>query len=445
MTEIPLVFIHLSDIHFSKRTSPVYDLDQDLRDQLEIDVTEQIKILGHPVMGILITGDIAFGGQSEEYEIASAWLRKLSGMVSCDPEWVWVVPGNHDVDRSTARRPVNQGLHAQARDPQNSVDKVLAAWLEDPTSLETIFRPQQNFLSFAAQFSCHFGPNRPRPGESNPLFWETGMRLNDDSLLKIRGLNSALISDHNDDELRLILGSLPATAKLDPGVIYMSLCHHPPSWLVRHEQALVGAAFKNRIQVQLFGHDHDQSVERIDDTVRICAGAVHPSRQEVKDWRPTYNIFSLLVSTNGTDRELKVTVYSRAWQKNHLKFEPDGQQPEERIVPLSTWSRVESETTVESTSMNTNQSETTAPLDELVKPERALIYRFYHLGLIDQDTIIDDLGVLSAVERRADRVKVFSLFLNRILELNRQAELWDQVCSHGTWAGSSQENPFRRA
>ena len=58
--------VHLSDIHFSKSSGGVYDLDQPLRKELENDAQEVRKMIGD-ADGVLVTGDIAFGGNEKEY------------------------------------------------------------------------------------------------------------------------------------------------------------------------------------------------------------------------------------------------------------------------------------------------------------------------------------------------------------------------------------------
>ena len=98
--ERPLTFLHLSDIHFRRGESgDVYDLDADLRNELERDVVQIIQSKRLVVDGMLVTGDIAFAGQKEEFEIASEWLASLCDLVGCPREAVWTVTGNHDVDR----------------------------------------------------------------------------------------------------------------------------------------------------------------------------------------------------------------------------------------------------------------------------------------------------------------------------------------------------------
>ncbi len=60
-----LNFIHISDIHFHKQSGGPFDLDLELRLQLENDVKSVKDKIGD-VFGILVTGDIAYSGQKKE-------------------------------------------------------------------------------------------------------------------------------------------------------------------------------------------------------------------------------------------------------------------------------------------------------------------------------------------------------------------------------------------
>ena len=56
------------------------------------------------VDAILVGGDIAFKGSPAEYKVARAWLLELARQCGCPPEGIYVVPGNHDVDRGVCAR-----------------------------------------------------------------------------------------------------------------------------------------------------------------------------------------------------------------------------------------------------------------------------------------------------------------------------------------------------
>jgi predicted MPP superfamily phosphohydrolase len=96
-----LVLVHLSDIHFHfKKGAAGGDavLDEDIRRELQRDVVEVVRGLGQ-AHGILVTGDVAFAGRLEEYQAADKWLAGLCIDTKCDSENIWVVCGNHDVQR----------------------------------------------------------------------------------------------------------------------------------------------------------------------------------------------------------------------------------------------------------------------------------------------------------------------------------------------------------
>ena len=96
---MPLNLLHLSDIHFKYALDgTVFDLDHDVRNELIIDVGNVAEHTG-PIDAVVVTGDIAFAGMKEDYSVARLWLQELCARVGCEAKNVWVVPGNHDIDR----------------------------------------------------------------------------------------------------------------------------------------------------------------------------------------------------------------------------------------------------------------------------------------------------------------------------------------------------------
>src|SRR5262245_61669668 len=91
-------FVQLSDIHFGQERGGTYVTHEDARTQLIRDCRRLRDELG-PADGILITGDVAFGGKIEEYARAGAWIDELVQAVGCETIDVRTIPGNHDVDR----------------------------------------------------------------------------------------------------------------------------------------------------------------------------------------------------------------------------------------------------------------------------------------------------------------------------------------------------------
>ena len=70
-----LALIHLSDIHLKKESDPILKRGSELASALRMTVAIADNIV------ILITGDIAFSGKPEEYQIASRFFRYLRRVI----------------------------------------------------------------------------------------------------------------------------------------------------------------------------------------------------------------------------------------------------------------------------------------------------------------------------------------------------------------------------
>jgi predicted MPP superfamily phosphohydrolase len=214
-----LVFLHLSDIHFkSPNAGDPYDLDRDTRNELTIDVERVVNEVGG-LTGILITGDIAFGGAKADFDIAFSWLEGLCDNLGCPPSQVYMVPGNHDVDRGLIDNSEMIKLaHREIRTSSpDASDEMIAKFYRDDFAKKALYEPIANYNEFAAKFGCEISAKNP--------FWHSDLKLNDGSILRLRGLNSALVSDSDDDDGngRLVLGSFQTVLERQKGVEYVTL------------------------------------------------------------------------------------------------------------------------------------------------------------------------------------------------------------------------------
>ncbi|MCH8823490.1 MAG: metallophosphoesterase [Planctomycetes bacterium] len=328
-----LNFLHLSDIHFSKPYQAVYDLDQQLRSELLRDAVEVKGEVGSPPHAILISGDIAFAGQSNEYEIAQQWISELCVSLNCPPENVWCVPGNHDVCHPTINADITIRMcHKELRTCNPcSINSILEDYVKAPN--DVLYAPLRNYNAFAQKYNC--------PVDHSTPWWEEEFELNDGSMLRLRGLNSTLISDAEDNRgsNKLVLGGYQYGISRSDGVEYMVMCHHPPDWLIDQDE--VSDGLKALTKVQLFGHKHRLRMTKVDESLILSAGAVHPSRQE-SDWMPRYNWIGVTIDTVDAERKMLVRVYPRVWQQENSTFIADsnscgGQEYKVYNLALSPW------------------------------------------------------------------------------------------------------------
>lgn len=435
-----MVFLHLSDIHFQKKISDTtFDLDRYLRKEVERDVIAMAKRLGN-INGILITGDIAFSGLPEEYEKAAKWLETLCKLINCKPENVWPVPGNHDVNRSIIDKSyLLKSSHEKLRsaNTHQEIDaQIQSCFFEDQEGASLLFKPIQAYKNFAEKYEGDFR-------ESNALFWESDLVLNDGSTLRLRGLNSTLVSDVNDDDEgnKLFLGSVQASLLWEQGVEYLTLCHHPPDWLKDHDQVedklLTGA------KIQLFGHKHTQTLRIIDGkSILLVSGAAHPARTNMT-WQPRYNILSVQVNGNSKCRQLVVTIYPRIWgaakdQKFIADPQLDGKDFEQYQIPLDDWEQARGDgtsivenqhrtegigTTEDKRKPNSiiNKGETT------MNPARTLAYRFLSLPYHTRIKLAVDLELLRDEDKDLQGIDLFKQIFRRAKEMDQISKLRESV------------------
>ncbi|RBP92690.1 hypothetical protein DFO80_1061 [Rhodobacter sp. 140A] len=107
-------------------------------------------------------------------------------------EDVFVIPGNHDVDRGKASARMHQDARATLRQLDvDAADNRLREYLSEPESSQLIFAPLDNYNAFAAQFECAIGPYDDLHPELKPYVWRS-WTLNDGSTLKFWGFSSVL-------------------------------------------------------------------------------------------------------------------------------------------------------------------------------------------------------------------------------------------------------------
>lgn len=327
-----MFLLHISDIHFRSPNclDPDQDPDRPYRTRLLQDVRLLVSEHG-PVSAILVGGDIAFKGAAEEYETALVWLRELAAIAGCPQERIYVVPGNHDVDRTAiANQPaVSNAMSAIFSAPPERRESEFRTQISDADTGKSLLLPLAAYNEFAKLFNCQvFLPEH--------LSWRQDLGLEGGVKLRIHGLTSTILSGLSGDDKRSDLYLSPLQTVLDPvdDVVNLVLCHHPPDWL--SDQDDVQDAICRRAPIQLFGHKHRQRIRREVDHVCFSAGAVNPDRNE-PGWHPGYNLIEVHIAGEGPQRQLRVGAYLRQWQAATDSFAPvriDGQDSCVHVVPF---------------------------------------------------------------------------------------------------------------
>ena len=425
-----LVLVHLSDIHFTKLSgTTAHDLDADIRNELLRDASTLIKGIG-AATGVLVTGDIAFSGQKEEYKRAADWLLEFCRGIGCAEESVWVVPGNHDVDRKLASSKIARTFHESIRSKgENLIDAELREISSDRQSAEALLAPLAEYNAFAARFQCSISAEKP--------FWERDLALACGTIIRLRGLCSVLVSNAYDSKGNMVLGSAQASVSRTDGVEYLTLCHHPPDWL--RDQDTVSNHLESKVRIQLFGHKHSQKVQTINQAIRLTAGAMHPERYD-REWVPMYNIIEI---ARRDDEHVGVRLFQRRWHQTDCRFVAEhdpvsGKEYREHVWfgrPRSV-EKVRQVTEAqevmrpESTVSGIVAAKTTAKESDAMPPpnhERRLTYRFLTLPFRHQIAIAQSLNVLTDEDRALSDEALFRELFKRAAVAGLLAKLWAET------------------
>ena len=119
-----MTWMHLSDLHVS---GPDWQRD-DVLDALVRDLPELLADRELQPDLLFVTGDVATRGRREEYDGAQAVLERIVGTLGLEPtEHVFMVPGNHDVDRASIGGMARLHHRALVQLPADALSETLAA------------------------------------------------------------------------------------------------------------------------------------------------------------------------------------------------------------------------------------------------------------------------------------------------------------------------------
>jgi|GEM_PF-3997617 len=242
-----VTWLHVSDFHFTGKDS----YDQSVVLTALVEAVDGFRRKGHKPDLIFATGDIGHSGKADEYTQATKFFDKLCEAAGVDKNRLFVVPGNHDVDRSKGR-----WIH-RALSSADEADE----YFEPGTPKDHIAKKQRAFVDW---YNAYFLGIRAFPEDTTcgPVEAVTisGVRI------AVLPLNSALFcyDDHDHEKLWLGHRCLKAAVEKVKGYnpsLTLALLHHPLDWLSGGEKAKIKDTLSGAVNVILRGHLHENEVE----------------------------------------------------------------------------------------------------------------------------------------------------------------------------------------
>ncbi len=211
---------------------------------------------------IFVTGDIAHSGKSTQYQQASAFFDELLAATGLNKSRLFVIPGNHDVDRDQGEM-----LLRTLADDQKSI-----SFFGKPSQVDQYINKLQAFRTWHSKYFAGIRSLAPHTScEPLSIIEVNGLRI------AVSLINSALFSQGDDDHAKLWIG----TRCLDPIVaavrdsmadIRIVLVHHPLDWLHDAERSVITSTLNDNFDLILRGHLHETDVQS---TAGVMGSALH--------------------------------------------------------------------------------------------------------------------------------------------------------------------------
>lgn len=261
-----ITWLHVSDFHFSaSMADDGYDIDNVLRPLLA-SMSEHSNEFGSPDL-VFVTGDIGYSGQSGDYQVAKRFFDRLVEACGTTKQALWMVPGNHDIDRSAGKALLRTLGGTEAAD-------------------DWFFARPDNRRSHSLKFEAYtrfiteyIDARTLAPGDvvHKPTVLDLhGHRLG------ILPINSAWFCQDDHDKGKLWLGTRLIRERSNQlrnqgASTVVALMHHPYSYL--HEDDPAKGWLRSNADVVLRGHLHTAEAESVvsatGSALEIAAGAAY--------------------------------------------------------------------------------------------------------------------------------------------------------------------------
>ncbi|MHC4064059.1 MAG: metallophosphoesterase family protein [Planctomycetota bacterium] len=256
------IWLHISDTHFEKPETLGRQL---VTGDLVACVQDSKRFPFKHVDAVFFTGDLAYRGTVREYrEDVEPFLEELRQALNVDRDRFYLVPGNHDVDRSRIKPYHRLNLDLFGDDhPEKNVEESDRLF-GDRRTLELLGEKFHGFDTLGGTYANAWRSLR------GPYL----AQIIEHAELKIGviGLNSAWCvsgkSGKGADRGELLLGRrllIEAVRRVQarkPDLTFV-LSHHPVGWLKQWEQSQILALLSQHAHIHLHGHLHVGQVQRL--------------------------------------------------------------------------------------------------------------------------------------------------------------------------------------
>lgn len=275
-----LAWLHISDIHFRGKDEWQAKRPRDkLLSHLRAAFAD--KSLPRPDL-IFCTGDIAFGETDAEalevqYQTAKEFFGQLLAACGLDQTRLFVVPGNHDINRNEINDDAQETLVKKAADSRKHFAEINQRIASNNKKFQDAAKRLAAYDAFIADYLPH------QHVEHRRCHYAQKIKVNGIQV-GIAGINSAWSCAGDEDDRNLWIGSEwqlnQAETVLQDADMRIGLMHHPLDWLCEAEREYLEDRILAEFDFWLGGHVHRRWVTPIDTHIVVAAGAVGAAQAE---------------------------------------------------------------------------------------------------------------------------------------------------------------------
>lgn len=310
-----ITWLHLSDWH---QDTEKHDRKV-LADKLREDLTAREKLDPRlaQVDFVVFSGDAANHGKTEEFRaVRDVLFEPVLKLLGLKPDRLFMVPGNHDLDRVH----VEEMLPAKLQSPLTDHEAV-KYWLCEEKRRGRALEPFAAYENFVCGYT----------GQDSPAYASIRRLDIAEKQVALLGLNTAWMCGRKDaagkfdDKGRIVIGepqihdALYEIADADLRIVVQ---HHAFEWLADFDRNKVERELRTKADLILWGHEHQSVVDAPNNTkgnaVIIAAGPTYDER----DGGDSAYVNAFNLTTLNLDSG-KGEVFIRRWSENSKKWLAD--------------------------------------------------------------------------------------------------------------------------
>jgi hypothetical protein len=303
-----LAILQLSDIHISSKEDSVLGRARLIKSAIQPTMPDNCALL------VTYTGDIAFSGQGQQYDLAEQFLQEMTTDLKLIPGLHFlgtvIVPGNHDCDFTLAgdARPT---LLSSVATNLTSIDL-------NGESIVQLLKVQKGFFEFEQKIS-----KRSSTFAKEKIGW-TSAHVHGNRRILVRCLNTALLSRLKEAPGQLYFPLHAIPDQNDEADFAITIFHHPYGWLnpdnsreLRKQLELISDLYQpGKSEARVFTRKQSLVASRFENNAEFArnlndvgTGFFHPERElSLRDLfvYPELKVASISAKTQSSIQSWKV-------------------------------------------------------------------------------------------------------------------------------------------